>query len=105
VIPFLEAHTPPGAVIGMTGGGNVGYFMRGRTIVNMDGLINSTEYFKDLQQGTGSEYLYESGMQYVFANPDILEANPYRGQYEGRLKGLASWGGKDLMKLLPDPSE
>lgn len=105
VIPFLEAHTHPGDIIGMTGGGNVGYFLHDRTIVNMDGLINSTEYFKDLQAGTGSEYLYESGMRYVFANPTLLDANPYRGQYVGRLEGLASWGGKDLMKLLPDPSE
>ena len=105
VVPFLEAHTQPGDIIGMTGGGNVGYFLHNRTIVNMDGLINSTEYFKDLRAGTGSEYLYQSGMRYVFANPMLLEANPYRGQYVGRLEGIASWGGKDLMKLLPDPSE
>jgi hypothetical protein len=89
----------------MTGGGNVGYFMPDRTIVNMDGLINSAEYFKDLQAGTGAEYLYESGMRYVFANPAILNANPYRGQYVGRLEAIASWGGKDLMKLLPNGSE
>jgi hypothetical protein len=105
VIPFLEAHTHPGDVIGMTGGGNVGYFLHDRTIVNMDGLINSNEYFKDLQAGTGAEYLFESGMDYVFANPNLLNANPYRGQFAGRLKGIASWGGKDLMRLLANPSE
>ncbi len=105
VVPFLEEHTHPGDIIGMTGGGNVGYFLHDRTIVNMDGLINSTEYFKDMQAGTGSDYLYQSGMRYVFANPSLLNANPYRGQYVGRLEGLASWGGKDLMKLLPDPPE
>jgi hypothetical protein len=33
-VPF-EQHTPSGAIIGMTGGGNVGYFIHGRTIVNM----------------------------------------------------------------------
>jgi hypothetical protein len=105
VVPFIEAHTTPGSIIGMTGGGNVGYFIHDRTIVNMDGLINSTEYFGDLKAGTASTYLYQSGMRYVFANPDLLSANPYRGQYEGRLAGLQSWGGKDLMKLLPGPSE
>jgi hypothetical protein len=105
VVPFLQSHTQPGAIIGMTGGGNVGYFMPDRTIVNMDGLINSAEYFQDLKAGTSPEYLYETGMRYVFANPAILKANPYRGQYEGRLEGIASWGGKDLMKLLPDGSE
>ena len=105
VVPFLETHTQPGAIIGMTGGGNVGYFLHDRTIVNMDGLINSPEYFRDLQAGTSPEYLFASGMRYVFANPSLLDANPYRGQYKGRLEGIASWGGKDLMKLLPDPSE
>jgi hypothetical protein len=105
VIPFLKSHTQPGAIIGMTGGGNVAYFLNDRTIVNMDGLINSTDYFKNLRAGTGPDYLYESGMRYVFANPDLLYANPYHGQFAGRLEGLASWGGKDLMKLLPSGSE
>jgi hypothetical protein len=104
VVPFLEANTPPGSLIGMTGGGNVGYFIHDRVIVNMDGLINSKEYFDDLKTGTSSTYLYQTGMRYVFANPGVLAADPYRGQYEGRLEAIASWGGKDLMKLLPAPA-
>src|SRR3990172_13312504 len=44
VLPYLEENAPPGSVIGMTGGGNVGYLIHDRTIVNMDGLINSNEY-------------------------------------------------------------
>jgi hypothetical protein len=40
-------------------------------------------------------------MRYVFANPELLAANPYRGQYEGRLALVFHWGGKDLMRLLP----
>jgi hypothetical protein len=101
VIPFLEANTEPGALIGMTGGGNVGYLMPGRTIVNMDGLINSYEYFEALQAGTGADYLYDTGLRYVFANPTLLAANPYRGQYSDRLEVLVDWGGKDLLRLLP----
>ncbi|MBI1795366.1 MAG: hypothetical protein HYR70_14410 [Chloroflexi bacterium] len=105
VVPFLESHTQSGDVIGMTGGGNVGYFIRNRTIVNMDGLINSNEYFQALKNGTGSDYLYDKGMRYVFANPDILSANPYRGQYTNRLQPIIDWGGKDLMRLLPKPTQ
>jgi hypothetical protein len=101
VIPFLETSTEPGAVIGMTGGGNVGYLMPARTIVNMDGLINSNEYFQALKQGTGADYLYDTGMRYVFANPSLLDANPYRGQFAGRLRLIVDWGGKDLLRLLP----
>jgi hypothetical protein len=102
VIPFLEANTEPGAVIGMTGGGNVAYLMPGRTIVNMDGLINSFEYYQALRAGTGADYLYDTGLRYVFANPTLLAANPYRGQYADRLELLVDWGGKDLLRLLPE---
>ena len=105
VIPLLEKSTEPGAVIGMTGGGNVGYLMPSRVIVNMDGLINSPEYFKDLQDGKGADYLYATGMRYVFANPNLLEYNPYRGQYTDRLHLLVNWGGKDLLRLLPGTGE
>lgn len=101
VIPFLEANTEPGALIGMTGGGNVGYLMPSRTIVNMDGLINSGAYFQALKAGTGADYLYDTGLRYVFANPTLLDANPYRGQYSDRLELLVDWGGKDLLRLLP----
>lgn len=105
VVPFLESLTKPGDIIGMTGGGNVGYFIHDRTIVNMDGLINSYDYFQALKNGKGADYLYNTGMRYVFANPDILESNPYRGQYTNRLQPIIDWGGKDLMRLLPKPSE
>jgi hypothetical protein len=99
---YLEKFTPPGAIIGMTGGGNVAYFIQGRTIVNMDGLINSYEYFQALENGSGSDYLYRSGMRYIFANPGILDGNPYRGQYTNRLKLIDdTWGGKFLLQFLP----
>lgn len=105
VIPVIESATKPGDIIGMTGGGNVGYLMPSRTIVNMDGLSNSYAYFQALQAGTGADYLYNSGMRYVFANPELLAANPYRGQYEGRLQLVFHWGGKDLLRLLPGPTQ
>jgi hypothetical protein len=105
LIPFLEDHTQPGDMIGMTGGGNVGYFIHDRTVVNMDGLVNSAGYFEALKNGTGADYLYNHGVRYVFANPDLLNSIPYRGQYTNRLEPLVSWGGKDLMHLLPKPSQ
>jgi hypothetical protein len=101
LIPFLEQRTKPGDFIGMTGGGNVGYLIHDRTIVNMDGLVNSNGYFQALKNGLGADYLYNSGVRYVFANPDLLNSLPYRGQYTNRLEPLVSWGGKDLMRLLP----
>jgi hypothetical protein len=97
---FLEENTPPGAMIGMTGGGNVGYYIQGRTIVNMDGLINSPSYFEALQAGEANTYLQGIGLDYIFANPGILKAVPYRDQYAlGRVIGR--YGGKSLMEFAP----
>lgn len=101
IIPFLEANTEPGAMIGMTGGGNVGYLMPSRTVVNMDGLINSYPYFQAMRAGTSADFLYDTGLRYIFANPTILDSNPYRGQYSGRFEVIKEWSGKDLLRLLP----
>jgi hypothetical protein len=103
IATFVEAHTEPGSLVGMTGGGNVGYFIQERTIVNMDGLINSYPYFQAHKARQGSEYLYEMGLDYIFANPNFLEIQPYRGQYTDRLEIIDYYGGKAIMRFLPAP--
>ncbi|MBN1450816.1 MAG: hypothetical protein JW963_07365 [Anaerolineales bacterium] len=100
---FIETYTEPGSLVGMTGGGNVGYFIQDRTIVNMDGLINSYPYFQANKARQGSDYLYEMGLDYIFANPSFLEIQPYRGQYTGRLEIIDYYGGKAIMRFLPAP--
>jgi hypothetical protein len=98
IVPLLEEYTEPGSIIGLTGGGNVGYFIHDRTIVNMDGLINSYDYFQALQKRTGGEYLQNIGLDYVLANPVILDQQPYKGQFNAYLEPLnISYGGKQLM--------
>ena len=72
VLPFIEENTQPGDIIGMTGGGNAGYFIHDRTIVNMDGLINSNDYFHALQNGEAPIYLSQHGVTIIFANPACL---------------------------------
>ena len=98
IVPLLEEHTEPGSIIGLTGGGNVGYFIHDRTIVNMDGLINSYAYFQALQNRTGGAYLQQIGLDYVLANPVILDQQPYKGQFNAYLEPLpVFYGGKQLM--------
>jgi hypothetical protein len=98
IVPLLEEHTEPGSIIGLTGGGNVGYFIHDRTIINMDGLINSYSYFQALQDHTGGEYLQNIGLDYVLANPVILDQQPYKGQFNEYLEPLKIYyGGKQLM--------
>ena len=99
IVPLLEEQTEPGSIIGLTGGGNVGYFIRDRTIINMDGLINSYAYFQALQTRQGGEYLYNIGLDYVLANPVILDQQPYKGQFNQYMELLdVNYGGKRLMR-------
>ncbi len=103
VLTYLEQNTPPGAVIGMTGGGNVGYFIKDRTIVNMDGLINSHDYFQALQAGDAPAYLRQHDLQIIFASPNLLDYPPYYGQFSPYLEAYSVYGGKSLMYLLDEP--
>ena len=97
--PLLEEHTEPGSIIGITGGGNIGYFIHDRTVTNMDGLINSYPYFQALQSGQAGAYLEETGLDYVLANPAILDQQPYKGQFNEYMDHLnVYYGGKELMK-------
>jgi hypothetical protein len=97
--PLLEEHTEPGSIIGMTGGGNAGYFIQERTIINMDGLINSYPYFEALKARQAGAYLEKIGMDYVLANPTILGQQPYKGQFNEYMNPLnVSYGGKRLMR-------
>jgi hypothetical protein len=103
VLPYLEENTPPGAVIGMSGGGNVGYFIHDRTIVNMDGLINSHDYFRALQDGEAATYLSQRGVTVVFASPRLLGLPPYYGQFAPYFENYSQYGGKNLIYLLEEP--
>jgi hypothetical protein len=103
VLPFIEANTPPGSIIGMTGGGNAGYFIHDRTIVNMDGLINSYDYFRALQNGEAPVYLSQRGITIIFANPGLLSLPPYNGQFAPYLENYSEYGGKKFMYLLEKP--
>lgn len=99
---FIEQHTEPGTIIGMTGGGNVGYFINDRTIVNMDGLINSYEYFELLKKQEAGKYLAEMGLNYIVANLDLLDGLPYRGQYNAYMEWMdVRYGGKNLVRYHP----
>jgi hypothetical protein len=106
IVPILENFTEPGSLIGMTGGGNTGYFINGRTIVNMDGLINSYAYFQALKENQGGKYLAKRGMNYVFANRDIVTGSmPYRNQFTPEelivVEGAPVYGQKVLMRYVP----
>jgi len=104
VIPFLEESTEPGSLIGITGGGNAGYFIKDRTIINMDGLINSYAYFQSLQKHEAAEFLAAEGLNYILARPSILDGQPYSKQFNPYLeRTVYSFEGKDLLRFHPNP--
>ncbi|HEY58279.1 MAG TPA: hypothetical protein G4O04_07085 [Anaerolineae bacterium] len=62
---WVETHTEPGAVIGATGSGALGYFVQGRQVINLDGLIGTPAYLHALEEGRGVAYLQARGLRYV----------------------------------------
>ena len=86
-IRFLEQNTQPGDVIGMTGGGITSYLMPDRVFINLDGLINSTAYFKSLKEDRANEYLTAAGMEYVYGEEQVLlDSDPYRWIFTDHLE-------------------
>ncbi|NMB90280.1 MAG: hypothetical protein GYA17_18115 [Chloroflexi bacterium] len=101
----LEAITQPGDLIGSTGGGTIAYFIKDRTVVNLDGLINSYEYFQHLQAGNARDYLDRIGLDYVYGNEYMLsEADPYWAVLKNRLDKIGMVAGSTLFhyKIQPD---
>jgi hypothetical protein len=85
-VHFINTQTNPGDVIGMTGGGLTGYFVPDRTIVNLDGLINSADYFSKLKDGKASDYLIENNVKYIYGEELVLlDSDPYRWVFEDSL--------------------
>ncbi|MGH2581661.1 MAG: hypothetical protein ACRDFQ_02040 [Anaerolineales bacterium] len=103
---WLEQNTELGARIAITGAGNLGYFIEGRTIINLDGLINSYDYFLALKSGRGADFLRSTGVDYIFGNEYILtETNPYETELEGHLQPYEGYvfGDRELIlwRFLP----
>ncbi|MEZ0395261.1 MAG: hypothetical protein ABWK53_02330 [Anaerolineales bacterium] len=92
-VRYLEDHTEPGALIGLTGSGAMGYFIEDRVVVNLDGLINSPAYFESLRSGQADQFLDRLGLDYVFGHPVILtETDPYQQIFARRLEPLDDFG-------------
>ncbi len=96
----LEFYTRENSLIGMTGGGEIAYFIQNRTVVNMDGLINSLDYFEALKTGTADRFLSDMNLDYVFGNPYmLLETEPYRQIFSGRIEKIGQIQGESSFTL------
>lgn len=96
----LEALIEKGALIGMTGGGNVAYFIHDRNVVNLDGLINSAAYFNALKSGSAQKFLDDLPLDYVFGKPYTLQiSDPYSGFMYNRLEEIGKINGPEQFTL------
>ena len=103
----LEYNTDPGDVIGMTGGGTIGYFAQDRTIVNLDGLMNSLAYFRAMQNGDVTAILTREKMKYIFSNETVVtDSSPYQTLFKDQLERIGMVRGPEnftLFRYLPVP--
>lgn len=98
---WLEANTEPGAWIAMTGSGSTGYFIEGRTVLNIDGLSNSYQFFQMMKEGRGAEFMEAMGLDYVFGKEYIVTSSrPYEKVFEGRLEEVGAFTETNTQNLL-----
>jgi hypothetical protein len=85
----VENFTQKGSYIGMTGGGLTAYFIHDRTVVNMDGLINSNAYFEAMKKGTATAFLDAIPLSYVYGKSYVVEeSDPYKEILHNRLSEI-----------------
>ncbi len=100
----LEGATEPGARIGMTGGGVVAYFIRDRTVINLDGLMNTADYFHQMQNGNAHEYLNQIGLNYIYGNAYIItRSEPFKEIFSTRAEQIEELEGGALFHYVPLP--
>jgi hypothetical protein len=99
-IKQVELLTPKGSIIGMTGGGMVAYFIQDRTVVNLDGLINSVEYFHALKTGTATQFLDAIPLNFVYGNEYVVgESDPYSEILKNRIRKIGMIRGYESFTL------
>ena len=96
----LEAKTEKGSLIGMTGGGNIAYFIQDRTVINLDGLINSADYFHAMKSGTAQQWLDALPLDYAFGKGYTLTvSDPYNAFLANRLEKIVEINGPEMFTL------
>ena len=78
VYGWIDLNLPPDAVLGARDAGKLGFFS-GRPVVNLDGLANDQHFLAALRDGTVSDYIAASPIQYLlFDRPWVGQFDPAR---------------------------
>lgn len=103
---WLKANTPPDALGAAWNAGVMAYFSE-RQVMNLDGLINSYEYYDALQRGGDATFAVQHGVTYVFDMFPVAAGQPtdflpgpqwepyltpfYEQRFQARNVGLSSF--------------
>lgn len=73
---WMSHHLPPDARIASWDAGAIGYFSQ-RQVVNLDGVVNSIEFYRATQDGTVTEFLADRNVRWVANHGgDVNGADP-----------------------------
>ncbi len=89
---------PEGSTLGFYDSGAIGFYTQGRTVVNMDGLVNSVVR-KHLQDGTYSDVLDDLKLDYLCQHPS--EMFQELGAKNFKLEPFKNPAGETVFRVLP----
>ena len=76
------------------------YFLHDRTIVNLDGLMNSAEYLQALKTDQGTDFLDRMGLTYINASEVMVTgSDPYMRLLNNRLRKIGLIPGLESFTL------
>lgn len=89
---WLSEYIPEQAVVASWNAGQLGYFSN-RTLINLDGLVNSIEYYRDVKQGHVPllDYLYENNVTYIVDYCCVEELLPHLRHVQSFPPHLIEW--------------
>ncbi|HMK35405.1 MAG TPA: hypothetical protein VK463_10085, partial [Desulfomonilaceae bacterium] len=94
---WMRNNLPPGAKIAVCNAGYIGFFSD-RTIINLDGLVNGTEFYHYLKDGRGRwQFAFDKKLDYFadhfFGPPDAA----FPPEVRRRMKLVHTVGRKDVL--------
>jgi len=93
IYSWVRRELPPGAILGARDAGKFGFFS-GRSVVNLDGLINDQRLIAALRDGKVAEYICRSPIEYLFYD------RPWLGGFDPVAPGTVPAAGNELAETL-----
>ena len=98
---WIAAELPEGAVLASWDAGVVGYFAE-RPVVNLDGVVNSYEYYRATREGRVGAFLAEDGVGYIVNHGEDVEGeDPSIRPWLERTFGDATAAAAEVVHLEP----